>query len=616
MEILDKITQPADIKRLNIEELKVLARELRQTILDTVIKNGGHLASSLGVVEIVIAMHYVFDAPADKLIFDVGHQCYAHKLLTGRYALFSTLRQKGGLSGFPKRCESQYDTLDSGHSATSISAACGITRAMKADNDEHIAVSLIGDGALTGGMAYEALNDSDEIGKPQIIILNDNSMSISDNVGSTAHYLLRLHASGTYRRAKSAAHKMVDALNVDKDNFAMRIARSAKNSLKYFIQGGMPFEQFGLRYFGPIDGHDLKELIEAFEIAKNDKKSVLIHVITTKGKGYKEAELNPQKYHGYGKASGNGLKSFSTAFGESMATLARADDKVYAVTAAMADGVGLMNYAAEFPDRFADVGIAEQHAVTMSAGLAIMGYKPYFAVYSSFLQRACDQIIHDVALQNLPVTLCIDRAGLVPGDGETHQGIYDVAMLRVIPDMTIAAPRNNTELDKIMRWSLGYEHPLAIRYPKGGFPDAECAEIELGKWEVLKNESVHQTPVILATGASMVSNALQSAKILENSGIRVEVVNARFVKPLDFGYLDSIADRKIITVEDNLIAGGFGSAVSEYYASKGIRADIMIIGIDNDPLEHATVEELQAKLGLDADSIAARIAAMLCKTGV
>lgn len=613
MEILDKITQPADIKRLNIEELKVLARELRQTILDTVINNGGHLASSLGVVEIVIAMHYVFDAPADKLIFDVGHQCYAHKLLTGRYAQFSTLRQKGGLSGFPKRCESQYDTLDSGHSATSISAACGITRAMKADNDEHIAVSLIGDGALTGGMAYEALNDSDEIGKPQIIILNDNSMSISDNVGSTAHYLLRLHASGTYRRAKSAAHKMVDALNVDKDNFAMRIARSAKNSLKYFIQGGMPFEQFGLRYFGPIDGHDLKELIEAFEIAKNDKKSVLIHVITTKGKGYKEAELNPQKYHGYGKSSGNGLKSFSSSFGESMIKLARADEKVYAVTAAMADGVGLMNYAAEFSDRFADVGIAEQHAVTMSAGLAIMGYKPYFAVYSSFLQRACDQIIHDVALQNLPVTLCIDRAGLVPGDGETHQGIYDVAILRVIPDMTIVAPRNNTELDKIMHWSLNYGHPLAIRYPKGGFPDGECAEIKLGKWEVLKKELSSQAPVILATGASMVNNALRSAKILNNKGIATEVVNARFVKPLDFGYLDSISDRKIITIEDNLIAGGFGSAVSEYYASKGIRADIMIIGIDNDPLEHATVEELQAKLGLDADSIAARIAASLSK---
>lgn len=607
MEFLDKINNPSDIKKLNIDELKILARELRQTILDTVIKNGGHLASSLGVVEIIIAMHYVFNAPQDKLIFDVGHQCYAHKLLTGRYGEFSTLRQKNGLSGFPKRCESEYDTLDSGHSATSLSAACGITRALKSDNDEHIAVSLIGDGALTGGMAYEALNDSDEIGKSQIIILNDNSMSISDNVGSTAHYLLRLHASGTYRRAKSAAHKMVESLNMDKDNFAMRIAHSAKNSLKYFIQGGMPFEQFGLRYFGPIDGHDLKELIEAFEIAKNDKKSVLIHVITTKGKGYREAELNPQKYHGYGKSSGNGYKNFSAAFGESMIRLAKSDDKVYAVTAAMTDGVGLEKYASEFPERFADVGIAEQHAVTMSAGLALMKYKPYFAVYSSFLQRACDQVIHDVALQNLPVTLCIDRAGLVPGDGETHQGIYDIAILRVIPDMTIAAPRNNTELDKLMQWSLHYNRPLAIRYPKGGFPDEECDEIELGKWEILHKSNAVDTPVIIATGASMIYNAKQSLGILLDKGIDAELVNGRFIKPLDENYLNAIANRKIITIEDNLIAGGFGSAVMEYYASKGIRADITVMGVDNKPLEHATVAELQSELGLDVDSIVKQV---------
>lgn len=604
MEFLDKINSPADIKKLNVGELKVLAKELRQVILDTVLSNGGHLASSLGVVEIIIAMHYVFDAPDDKLIFDVGHQSYAHKLLTGRYKDFSTLRKMGGLSGFPKRKESPYDTLDTGHSATSLSAACGITRALKLNNDAHVAVSLIGDGALTGGMAFEALNDADEIGKKQIIILNDNSMSITENVGSTSKYLLKLHGNHIYRRAKSLALRLVGDNTEEKPNMLMKLMYSAKQSLKYFIQGGMPFEQFGARYFGPIDGHNIEQLIYTLQLAKEETctEPILIHAITVKGKGYLEAEKNPQKYHGYGKSCSG--KSMSAVFGETIEELASVDDRIYAVTAAMTDGVGLVEYQNKYPDRIADVGIAEQHAMTMSAGLALTGYKPYFAVYSSFLQRAYDQLVHDVCLQDLPVTVCIDRAGIVPSDGETHQGIYDIAILRVIPNMTIANAANSDDLKYLLKWSRDYAHPLAIRYAKGVY---ECDNlpnegIEVGKWSKLNN--CDTDVVILATGAPMVKNALIAAEtFLAKTGISVGVVNARFVKPLDIEMLKTFDGKTIITLEDNLLAGGFGSAVIECINMCGIKSDITCLGIDNNELQHASVDELQTLTGIDVDSI-------------
>lgn len=604
MEFLDKIKSPSDIKKLNVDELKLLAKELRQVILDTVLSNGGHLASSLGVVEIIIAMHYVFDAPEDKLIFDVGHQCYAHKLLTGRYKDFGTLRKMGGLSGFPKRKESEYDALDTGHSATSLSAACGITRALKLNEDPHLAVSLIGDGALTGGMAYEALNDADEIGKKQIIILNDNSMSITENVGSTSRYLLKLHGNHVYRRAKSLALRLVGDNAEEKSSILFKLMYSAKQSLKYFIQGGMPFEQFGARYFGPIDGHDIEQLIYTLRLAKEENciEPILIHAITVKGKGYLEAEANPQKYHGYGKG-GSGT-SMSTVFGETLEGLADADKRIYAVTAAMTDGVGLIDYQKKFPDRFADVGIAEQHAMTMSAGLALTGYKPYFAVYSSFLQRAYDQLVHDVCLQDLPVTICVDRAGVVPSDGETHQGIYDVAILRVIPNMTIANAANSEDLKGLLKWSAGFTHPLAIRYAKGAYESEFLpkTDIELGKWSKLND--CDSNVILLATGAPMVKNALEAAaKIKANKGKNIGVVNARFIKPLDIEMLKSFDGKTLVTLEDNLIAGGFGSAVIECVNAYGINAKVHLLGIDNNELQHASIDELQRLSGIDVESI-------------
>lgn len=604
MEFLDKINSPSDIKKLNVAELKILAKELRQVILDTVLSNGGHLASSLGVVEIIIAMHYVFDAPEDKLIFDVGHQCYAHKLLTGRYKEFGTLRKMGGLSGFPKRKESEYDALDTGHSATSLSAACGITRALKLNEDPHVAVSLIGDGALTGGMAFEALNDADEIGKKQIIILNDNSMSITENVGSTSRYLLKLHGNHVYRRAKSLALRLVGDNSEEKSSILFKLMYSAKQSLKYFIQGGMPFEQFGARYFGPIDGHDIEQLIYTLRLAKEENciEPILIHAITVKGKGYLEAEANPQKYHGYGKG-GSGI-SMSTVFGEALEGLADADKRIYAVTAAMTDGVGLIDYQKKFPDRFADVGIAEQHAMTMSAGLALTGYKPYFAVYSSFLQRAYDQLVHDVCLQDLPVTICIDRAGIVPSDGETHQGIYDVAILRVIPNMTIANAANSEDLKGLLKWSAEFTHPLAIRYAKGAYESEFLpkTDIELGKWSKLND--CDGNIILLATGAPMVKNALEAAaKVKADKGINIGVVNARFIKPLDIEMLKTFNGKTLVTLEDNLIAGGFGSAVIECVNAYGINAKVHILGIDNNELQHASIDELQRLSGIDAESI-------------
>lgn len=609
MSILSDINSPKDIKKMNMVDLKILAKEIRQVILDTVLTNGGHLASSLGVVEVIIAMHYVFDAPFDKLIFDVGHQCLAHKLLTGRYKNIDSLRKMGGLSGFPKRDESVYDTLNTGHSSTSLSVACGISRALELDKSNNIAVSLIGDGALTGGLAYEALNDCDEIKHKQVVILNDNSMSISPNVGGTAKYLLKLHGNNVYQKIKNGALSVVKDLKVtDK---SVKLLYNLKNSIKYLLQGGMPFEQFGLRYFGPINGHNLDDLIKAFTIAKKDEDSVIIHVVTKKGKGYLEAEENPSKYHGYSPKSGSApCESFSNAFGGAMVELAKKNNKIFAITAAMVEGVGLLEYSNLFPERFADVGIAEAHATTTAVGLAISGYKPYFAVYSSFLQRAFDQIIHDVCLQNLPVTFCIDRAGIVPSDGETHQGVYDTNFLRLIPNMTIVNPKSCEELKKVMDWSEKFNSPLAIRYPKGSVNyNDSISDISLGVWEVLKDNK--SDVVVLATGAKMVEVALQAYQILLDDDVKIDIVNALFVKPLDETYLKSLSGKKVITLEDNMYAGGFGSAVLEFVNRHSLKLNLEVMAIDNIILEHASVKELQKIASLDANAVVLRVKKLL-----
>ncbi len=604
MELKD-IKMPADIKGMDIAELKQLARELRQKILDTVMINGGHLASSLGAVEIILAMHYCFDCPKDKFIFDVGHQCYAHKLLTGRYEKFSSLRQFGGIAGFPKINESEYDCANTGHSSTSISLACGLSRALWQDNSSNITVSVIGDGALTGGLAYEALNDCINLKKKQIIILNDNSMSISENVGSTAKYLLRLHTSNAYNRLKSKAYNIVRGFRIDNAAPAMRFLYKAKNSVKYFLQGGMPFEQFGIRYFGPIDGHDLEDLINILEVAKKEEESCIIHVVTKKGYGFKEAEDNPAKYHGYSPKCGGKCEnsiSFSDAFGEAMKNIASSNSKIYAVTAAMREGTGLLGYSEMFPQRFSDVGIAEGHAATMCAGLALGGYKPYFAVYSSFLQRAYDNLIHDVCLQDLPVTFCIDRAGIVPNDGETHQGIYDVNFLRLIPNMTIIAPKSAAELNEAIKWSVNFNHPLAIRYPKGmSLIGGEVKPIELGSWEVLKKST--DKLVILAVGALMVGQAIKVCAKLEEQGINAEVVNCRFVKPMDRNYLSTLGGKLVVTLEDNQLAGGFGSSVLEYFNENNITAKVVRMAINEQFLTQGSIKELLEMVGLDVDSI-------------
>ena len=604
--LLENVKIPGDIKGFSIDELNILAKDIRQVILDTVMQNGGHLASSLGAVETIIAMHYCFNAPHDKFVFDVGHQSYAHKLLTGRQEEFCTLRKKDGLAGFPKRSESEYDVANTGHSSTSLSIACGLSRALQNNGSDAIAVSFIGDGALTGGLAFEALNDSVTLKKKQIIILNDNSMSISENVGSTAKYLLKLHTSNIYKNFKTKAYGVVKGFKIDNVAKSMKFIYKAKNSIKYFLQGGMPFEQFGLRYYGPLDGHNLSELINAFNTAYTDSESCIIHVVTKKGYGYLEAEQNPGKYHGYSPLKKSNLTSFSSAFGKSMKYIGSVSDKVYAVTAAMREGTGLESYADMFPSRFSDVGIAEGHATTMSAGLALSGYKPYFAVYSSFLQRAYDSVIHDICMQDLPVTLCIDRAGIVPDDGETHQGIYDLNFLRLVPNMTVMCPKSVEELDAMVKWSIDYMHPLAIRYPRGGVKvDSVVREISLGKWDEISTGT--SDVIILACGARMVEVGGDLTQMLADKGISATFVNARFVKPMDDEYLASLSGKMVITLEDNVLAGGFGSGVLEHFNKHDISANVTCYGINDEMLTHATVPELLVMTGLDAETLTTKI---------
>lgn len=597
MSLLDKINSPQDLKKLSIDELEKLKSEIREELLETVSKTGGHLAANLGVVELTIALHRVFESPKDKLIWDVGHQSYVHKLLTGRRKWFNTLRQYNGISGFPKRSESIHDVFETGHSSTSISAAVGMALARDLNAEKYSVISVIGDGALTGGMAFEALNYAGHLDTDLIVILNDNEMSISNNVGGLSSYLTRIRTDPAYYRVKADTEFLLKKIPAIGKTVAKTVER-LKDSIKYFLVPGMLFEELGFTYLGPIDGHNIKNLIESLRMAKKTKGPVLLHVITSKGKGYKLAEENPNKFHGispFNIKTGELLKkkgkTYSQIFGNTLVELAKANKKIVAITAAMPDGTGLKEFSHQFPDRLFDVGIAEQHATTMAAGLAAQGFKPVVAIYSTFLQRAFDQIIHDVCLQNLPVVFAVDRAGIVGEDGETHHGVFDLSYLKMIPNMVVMAPKDENELKEMLLTAVEYNGPIAIRYPRGSVlnveMDAEIRKIDIGKAEILKSGN---DAAIIAIG-SMVYPSLKAAEFLEKNGINVAVINSRFVKPLDEKLLISIARKvkKIVTVEENSLIGGFGSAVLELL-EKNRLFDIKIerMGLPDEFIKHGS----------------------------
>jgi 1-deoxy-D-xylulose-5-phosphate synthase len=613
---LEKISSPADLKKLTRQELPELALELRNRIVDVVSKSGGHLASSLGTVELAIAIHYVFDTPCDKIIWDVGHQAYAHKLLTGRALEFKTLRKHGGLSGFTKRSESPYDTMTTGHSSTSISASLGIACANRLNNKSSKVVAVIGDGSMSAGLAYEALNQAGDLQKDLIVILNDNDMSISPNVGAVSSLLSRTFSGQRLQNWRKELGEFLKSLPKIGDNI-YHWAKRSEESFKTFITPGMLFEAFNFDYFGPIDGHNLNHLISILDNIKNLTDPVLLHVTTKKGKGYTQAENNPVYFHGVGcfdVKTGNstspecGAPSYTKIFGDFLIDLADQDEKIVAVTAAMPEGTGLSSFAKQFPDRFFDVGIAEQHGVTFAAGLATEGFHPVVAIYSTFLQRAYDQIIHDVCIESLPVIFAIDRGGLVGEDGPTHHGQFDIAYLRSLPNMVVMAPKDENELRRMMVTALAYNGPVAIRYPRGTGIGVELdtppQPISLGKSEVLTQGD---DLLILAVG-HMVQQSFEAHHRLKAHGIHSTVVNCRYAKPLDANLITSLAGAipKILTAEENALQGGFGSAVVELLSDRHVGyTRIKRIGIPDQFIEHGDVKLLRQKYGLDADGIVA-----------
>ena len=613
--ILDKINKPNDIKRIDPEEYEQLAQEIRQFLIDSISKTGGHLASNLGVAELTMALHIVFDLPTDKLIWDVGHQSYTHKILTGRKNQFNKLRKYGGMSGFPKRNESDYDAFDTGHSSTSISAGLGYASARNITGEDYHVISVIGDGALTGGMAYEALNNASSLKKNFIIVLNDNSMSISENVGGISRILDDVRSSYSYydlkEDVKNTLHKLPNG-----DALVEKIKKT-KSNIKQFIVPGQIFEDMGIQYLGPVDGHNIHKLIKIFNIAKRVDSPVLVHVVTQKGHGYAPAEKNPSRFHGIGPfdiKTGKSLsvgkgESYSAVFSRKICDIAKNDRSVVAITAAMPDGTGLDKFKKWFPDRFFDVGIAEEHAVTFSAGLAAGGMKPVFAVYSSFLQRAFDQILHDVCMQQLHVVFAIDRAGLVGSDGETHQGIFDLSFLSVIPNMTIIAPKNGWELENALEFALEHFYgPIAIRYPRG------CAYTGLSEYvqpiEYGKSELIHEgSHICLMAVGNMMETALTTGERLKEYNIDATIVNARFVKPIDEDMICDIADEHelLVTLEENVYTGGFGEAVSRYTQMNGLNIRTLGIALPDDYIEHGNVDILKHEAGIDAEAVFDRI---------
>ena len=615
--ILDKIQKPNDIKSLSPQELELLAEEIRQFLIEKISVTGGHLASNLGVVELTIALHMAFSLPEDKIIWDVGHQSYSHKLLTGRREGFDQLRKYGGMSGFPKRKESECDCFDTGHSSTSISAGLGYAQARELTGGTNKVVAVIGDGALTGGMAYEALNNASRLDSNFIIVLNDNNMSISENVGGLSKHLANLRTADAYRDLKTGVTNSLNKIPIYGERMVKRI-RQTKSGIKQLLIPGMLFENMGITYLGPVDGHNIPEMVKILKEASKVKGAVLVHAITQKGKGYLPAERHPSRFHGTDSfeietglpKNRNTKASYTDIFSTVMRKLGDRDEKVVAITAAMADGTGLKRFHNMFPERFFDVGIAEEHAVTFAAGLAAAGLKPVVAVYSSFLQRAYDQIIHDVCIQDLPVVFAVDRAGLVGSDGETHQGIFDLSYLSTIPNMTILAPKNKWELSDMIKFAVNFGHPIAVRYPRGEAYDGLKEfrqEIRLGKSEVLYEEG----DIALVAVGSMVKTAKEVRERLKEAGYSCTLVNARFVKPLDQELLLSLPakHRLIITMEENVASGGFGEHVVQLLNQSDSRHRILNIALPDEYVEHGNVDILRKETGIDADSIVSKVTA-------
>ncbi len=615
--LLNRIEKPEDVKALTVRELEQLASELRHFIIDTVSQNGGHLAPNLGTVELTLALYSVFSFPGDKLVWDVGHQAYTHKILTGRRDAFKTLRKKGGITGFPNRSESVYDAFGVGHASTSISAALGMALARDAKGEKNQVIAVIGDGALTGGESFEALNNAGDLGTKLIVILNDNEMSIDANVGAMSEYLSRIRIAPQYARAKRDMGSLLMSIPHIGDK-VYKTASHLKDGVRSVLVPGSLFEEMGFHYIGPIDGHNIGLLEEVLASAKEMEGPVLIHIHTVKGKGYKPAEQAPEKFHGVGcfdPSTGKSAKkagcapSYTSVFSKALIDLAKDRPDILAITAAMPSGTGLKAFGQAYPKRFFDVGIAEEHAMTLAAGMAAAGMHPVIALYSTFAQRAYDQLIHDVCLQNLPVTLCLDRAGLVGEDGPTHHGVFDLSYLRQMPNMCVMAPKDEEELRHMLATAIAIEGPAAVRYPRGaglGVPLTDSLEtLPVGKAEVLQEEG---DIAFLAVG-TMVEKAKEAAAILKEEGIEAAVVNMRFIKPLDTELLGEMARTKrlLITAEENVLAGGFGSAVAEYLADHGIEVPLLRFGIPDRFIEQGTRRELLSLCGLQPDEMAERI---------
>lgn len=615
--LLEKIQKENDIKQLKPEELEKLAEEIRQFLVEKISVTGGHLASNLGVVELTMALHLAFELPQDKMIWDVGHQSYTHKILTGRRAGFDDLRKYGGMSGFPKRKESECDAFDTGHSSTSISAGLGYVAARDIKGEEHSVISIIGDGAMTGGMAYEALNNASRLKSNFIIVLNDNNMSISENVGGMSRYLNGLRTAEAYTGLKKGVEDTLMKIPVQGEKILYQMKKT-KSGLKQLFVPGMFFEDMGITYLGPVDGHDIRKLYKTFQEAKRVDHAVLVHVLTKKGKGYVPAEENPSRFHGIvpfdietGEAKEKSSKdSYTDIFSKVFCDIAKQNDAVVGITAAMADGTGLARFARMFPDRFFDVGIAEEHALTFAAGLAAGGLKPVVAVYSSFLQRAFDQTIHDVCLQNLPVMIAVDRAGLVGSDGETHQGLFDLSFLNMIPNMTILSPKNRWEMADMVRFCADFQYPVALRYPRGAAYEGLSAfrtPIVYGKSEILYEE---EDIAVIFVG-HMAELAVQVRDRLKEIGYHCSLINARFVKPLDTEMLEALTKdhRLFVTIEENVLSGGFGEQVLYYVSRAKLDVGVRCIGIPDDYVEHGNVDLLRREVGLDAETIVKQIIA-------
>ena len=613
--ILDRIQKENDIKNLTEEELIQLSAEIRQFLIERISVTGGHLASNLGVVELTMALHLCFDLPKDKIIWDVGHQSYTHKILTGRKEGFGSLRQYGGLSGFPKANESDSDCFNTGHSSTSISAGLGMAAAREITGEDYHVVSVIGDGSLTGGMAYEALNNASQIENNFIIVLNDNNMSISENVGGMSTYLANFRTADAYRDLKAGVMKTLQKMPGCGDKLIESI-RNTKSSIKQLLIPGMLFEEMGIITLGPVDGSNIMELVKIFNEAKRVDGPVLVHVMTQKGAGYAPAEKNPSRFHGaepFDIATGKPLKkkeksTYTDVISSVMCQLAKKEPKLVAITAAMADGTGLAKFSKEYPERFYDVGIAEQHGTTFAAGLAKAGLKPVFAVYSSFLQRAYDQVLHDVCIQNLPVVFAIDRAGLVGSDGETHQGIFDISFLSSIPNMTVMAPKNKWELADMMQYAVGFPTPIAVRYPRGTAYDGLKefrAPIQLGKSEVIAEGN----GIALFALGSMVQTAEKVAEMLKEQGIEASVINARFAVPFDKEKVNELTQnhKLLVTMEENVTSGGFGEHVASYVNENDLDIKVQVIAIPDVYVEHGNVDRLKEDIGIDANSIYERV---------